>query len=455
MKNEGIDGPWKRRKLPFPILSSGGQIMKFRKILLVAGLMLAVGPLITTVRGAGEVGEAMEPETEEIRRMEVKRYLGLSGQVVAEAIVRGVTRDVRFEDTFEEATGRVSSAVRTVRLRGERYRIAAMFRTQNDIVCLIPADQQDTLDKVGPPNPMRIGQKITIEGTTLGMMRGMRTFLVDRVLTGHEEMSVIEHELILRWPRSRRRAEPQRIAEAGEYTTEFPCRYEEEKTERIRLVVQRREREAFMEELRRQREAALPEEEGAREEQPEQEKQYSTYEPAAVYKHIMRDNVLHINFNDRVRGEPPNIPRQLTLPNGRRLRIGTAFDTYIGITCLVPSSNEELTDLARRVIPGQEVQVWGTTLPSRASYKPMVVDRMELPGTTRPGESEHVWVVQVSLPGEDPKRFYEVGSYALDFPCQHMENRTERVVAELREVRVIRREVEEAEAGETAGAGGR
>lgn len=434
--------------------------MKFRKILLVAGLMLAIGPVITTVRGAEEAGgEAMEPEAEEIRRMEVKRYLGLSGQVVAEAIVRGVTRDVRFEDTFEEAA-RASAAVRTVRLRGERYRIAAMFRTQNDIVCLIPADQQDTLEKVGPPNPMRVGQKITVEGTTLGMVRGMRTFLVDRVLTGDEEMSVIEHELVLRWPRSRRRAEPQRITEPGEYTAEFPCRYEEESTERVRLVVQRRGREEFMEQLRQEREAAREAEEGeegAREEREEREKHYSTYEPAAVYKHIMRDNVLHVSFTDRVRGAPPSTPRRLTLPNGRRLRVGAAFDTYIGITCLVPASNEELTDLARRVIPGQDVQVWGTTLPSRASYKPMVVDRMELPGTTRPGQSEHVWVVQVFLPDETPKRFYEVGSYGLDFPCQHVENRTERVVAELREVRVIQREVEEegAGAGGAAGGGGR
>jgi hypothetical protein len=422
-------------------------------MLLVAGVMLAVGSAMTTVRGAEAEAERMEPEKKEIRRMEVKRYLGVNPEVVAKAIMRGVNRDVRFEDSFE-AAARASSGLRTIPLRGQRYRIAVMFRTQNGIVCLVPADQEDTIQKMGPPNPMRVGQKLTIEGTTLGMAGGLRTFLVDRVLTGHEERSIIQHELVLRWPRSRQQVQPKMIRQPGEFTTQFPCRYEQGETEQVRFVVQRRVRKEFMKQLQQEQEAARETQEGeGREPEPEpREKRYDKYEPAAVYKHIMRDNVLNVHFIERVRGEPPRTPRRLTLPNGRRLRVGAAFDTYTGITCLVRAEDEKLTDLAQRIIPGQDVEVWGTTLPARASYKPMVVDRLNVPGTTRPGESEHVWVVRVFLPDQKPKRFYQVGSYALDFPCQHVDDRTERLVAELREIRVIRGEAE-GEGQETTGEG--
>lgn len=417
--------------------------MKYGRMLLIAAIFVAISGAVAMAQEAegGEQPEQKEPEDEAVRRMEVKRYLGLTPDVVAKAILRGVQRNVRFNDTFEEAAS-PSRAVQRVRMGGRTYRIGVMFRTGNDIICLVPREQQDTIQKLGPPNPMRTGQRITVEGTTLQRVGGMRTLLVDRVLTGHEQESVIEHELRIGWP-GYRGVEPRTITEPGEHIVEFPCRYDQEETESIRVVVEQRDREQFLAQLEEEGEAEEEDTEGE-----EEEKRYDRYDPSAVYKHIMRGNVLNVQFEEMVRGNPPRTPDRLRLPNGRNLRIGTAFDTYTGITCLIRQSDEDLVDLAERVVPGQSVIVWGTTLPSRRSYKPMVVDKLELPGTTRPGQSPHVWVVKLHWGEETPVRFYQVGSYGLTFPCRHVEGRPERVLVELREIRVIKSESSDANGGE-------
>ncbi len=372
-----------------------------------------------------QVGRVMEPLTE-IRRIVLKRYARLAPVAVWEAAERGVGLDVRFSDSFNGA-GRARGALRTVRLGKRYYRIGALFGTENALTCLVPANQTDTLKKVAG---FHRGQEITVEGTIVGAIGERRCVLVDRVLTGHDAKSVIEHELILGWAEEGGVAH-KKIVKPGEYTVEIPCRNRKGQSVTAAVLVEQFPREWFLKQMERRGAAGEDMWEGP-------PKRYDRYSPEAVYRHAADGALRHVRFEDRVKGRAPGFPRTVRLPGRRLIRIGRAFDTYTGLTCLMRARDHAAMQLARRLVPGQDVEVKGTILPPAGGYKIVLVDELVLPGATGPTESPEIWVVTVFWGEEEPRMFYEVGRYLLDFPCRFVEGRTERLTAELREVRVIK-----------------
>ncbi|MFW6279938.1 MAG: hypothetical protein ACOC2T_02825 [Planctomycetota bacterium] len=394
--------------------------------------MFVLGHL-TSAAIAQEEEDAEEPEEKSVRRMQVKRYLGVDTTVVVRAIARGYTRNVRFEDTFK-AAARPSSNVRTIRTKSDRHRIGLMFRTDNNIVGLVPRDLEDTIEEL---QEMREGRKLTIEGTTVGKHGSMRCVLVDVIMAGEDKQSSIEHEVEVRWPRSRD-VDPQTVEEPGNYTIEFPCRYEEDETEKGRLTIKSWDKDEFMEEYGEEIE---DEEIG-----PREDKNYDRFDATSVYRHIRNGDVMHVEFDDEI-GKLEDPPDKITLPNDQKMRVGSAFRTRKGITCIVPTIYEDVVNLADQVIPGQEARIWGTTLPPKTFRRAMVVDKMELPGTSKPAESSKVWDVTLEW-GDETARFFDIGTYTFDFPCQNTENRVERLEIDLKEVRVIEEEDDDEEEDE-------
>ena len=404
------------------------------------GLLAAAG------RGeGGELGEEMSPEQTEIRRITVKRYAEVAPTVVSRLVREGKNDDVRFSDSVT-ARARASSSVRRVSIGERNYRIAFMFRTSQGLVCLVPAEQQDTITKV---RNFREEQVVTVEGTVLGTIGTWRTVVVDRVLTGEGEKSEIEYELEFSWPRYRG-AEPQTINEPGEHTVTFPCRYDREEQETATILVERLGRKEFEERLR---EARRKTEEAERQEEEEQEqeqekegekKEYNTFAAQTVYRRINDEEIINVRFRERVKDASARRPDSMPVPGGGRVRVGAAFETYLGITCFVPADKEDLVRRANQLVEGQSVEIRGTTLPRRGIYRPVVVDKL-IPagGAQREDEMPYIWLVRVFWGDEKPRVFYRTGLYHLDFPCTHVDGRVERLDARLREVRVIKGKVEE------------
>ena len=396
--------------------------------------LVGVGALMFVVWGVAEAAaqdQNLEP-SEEVEHVIVKRYADLSAGDAYQAVRTSEGANVRFTDSFD---GRVAVPARfgTVRVGQQARRTVAAFVTEVGLHCLIASDDEESLQKAPT---LRQGQTTTIEGTILGTDGARRCVLVDRILTGSEKMSEISHEIVLRWPGQTAKL----ILQPGNYTVPFPCNHVEGKTEQIRVLVAERDKEAFL----RQIEKEMAEEEG------EPQRTYGTYSPTLVYQYAKADRQIDVRFRDKFKGAVRPVPQlRVARIRGRgEIRIGYAFETYEGITCLVPAGKLIVMDKARRSVPGQTILVQGTISGRHGIYRCVVVDNLETYiGDTLAGKVEagKVWEIKVFLPGQTPKMLYKPGTYAdaLTFPCQHKEGAVERFALELREVRLVRAQKEE------------
>jgi len=373
--------------------------------------------------------QSLEP-SQEAERVVVKRYADLLAGDAYQAVQTSKGANVRFTDHFDGKVA-VPSRFRVVRKGQQTRRVVAAFVTEVGLHCLIASDDEESLEKVPK---LRQGQTITVEGTILGFDGVRRCVLVDRVLTGGERRSEISHELLLRWPGEK----PKLITQPGNYTVELPCTHVKGKKERVRLVVEEKDRESFLRKL---------EKELAGEGEPE--KSYGTYSPVLVYQYAKAGRQINVRFRDKFKGEIPAKPelRVARLRGRGEIPIRYAFETYEGITCLVPARKPFVIDKARHAVPGQNIQIEGTVSGRHGIHRCVVVDDIEmLVGDSLVGKVEagKVWDIKVYWPGKTPKAFYKVGSYVLDdLPCQHEEGAVERLVLELREVRLVRAKKEE------------
>ena len=373
-----------------------------------------------------EEREAERPEPQErVRRIIVKRYTAIGAAELYRAIGENVRADVRFRDEFDRPV-QLTGALRTVRLGGRRVRIGAAFRAEKDICCLVPLDARDQAQKV---RDLRRGQMVTVEGTVLGIIAGNRCVLVDMVLTGAQQESVIQHELILEWP-ARQRVRPELITEPGDYEVGFPCRWQEGEEETVRVLVEQRVRAEFLAELKELEEIAR----GGRE-----EKDYRLYKASAVYDYARDDVRIDVSFEDRIKGPTRRYAdlNVVRLRGRRPIRIGYAFDTYQQITCLIPDRDEELLDRARRALPGQDVMIKGTVVGRVGAYRAVLVDELDFPSLNGVAETPDVWVVEIVWGEQRPMPIWRPGTYRRLFPCRFVEGRAERLDITLREVRLI------------------
>lgn len=393
---------------------------------------------------ASEGSRDVAPEAK-FRREVVKRYTELDALSVWRAADSNARADVRFPDSFDRPA-RDANAREVISLGRQRIPIALKFITKADLCCMVDARDRETIEKV---RRLVKGQEITIEGTILGIMGGCKCVLVDRLLTGGEKRSVIDHELIVSWPGRRIRAK--QIIERGEYTVEFPSRYKDGATERLVLIVEEKDRDAFLEQLAREAAEREEDAEGGRR-RPARKKTYSKFKADAVYEHAQGYRPVNVRFEDRFKKFTPGAAdlRVVRFADGTVVPVGHVFDTHSGISCIVPLRDRNLMNLAERIVPGQQLTIKGTVLGPWAGLRAVVVDEIVLPNVTGVRDvPRNVWIVTVYWQKQEPKRFYEVGTYRLALPSNYDERgrRTERVQLELREVRLIPRPVSKAPSG--------
>ncbi len=410
--------------------------------LVLLGLWFCVGLAAQDEEGKGSRHVAPEAE---FRRAVVKRYTELNALSVWRAADANARADVRFPDTFARLPG--DAFVREqVFLGRQRIPVGLKFVTKTDLCCMVDARDRETIEKV---RGLVEGQEVTIEGTILGIVGLRKCVLVDRLLTGGEKRSVIDHELTVRWPGRRIRA--RQIIEPGEYTVEFPSRYEEGATERLMVVVARRDRESFLEQLAL--EAAEREKNAeAGERRPARKKTYGKFKSDAVYEYARGYQPVDVRFEDRFKEFTPRVGdlRVARLADETVVPVGYVFDAYSGLSCIVPRRDRNLMNLTERIVPGQQLTIMGTVLGPWAGLRTVVVDEIVLPNVTGVRDvPRNVWIVTVHWRGEEPTRFYEVGTYRLSLPSTYAERgqRTERVQLELREVRLIPRPVSKPPSG--------
>jgi len=383
--------------------------------------------------------QGLEPSQEE-KRVVVKRYADLSAADAYEAARSNVRAAVRFSDSYDGRAG-IPERFRMVRGPAGVRPVVAAFRTQVGLTCLVAADDEETLQKA--PR-LRAGQSITVEGTIMGAAGLHRCVLVDRLLTGSERRSVITYELVVRWPGEK----PKKMLQPGVYSVEFPCHYVEGEKENVKFEIVKRNREAFLKKI----------EEEAQKGQKKVTRVYGSYSPAQVYQYALRNRQIDVSFRDKFQKAAPPSPSLRVLRVYRRgeFLIGYAFSTEGGLTCLVPANQQALVDKARAVVPGQTVEVKGTVAGRRSIYRCVLVDELKLPNAEAYGgklEAPDIWEIKLYWPEQKPKMLYKPGLYPLEMPCQHKEGAIERMVLELREVRVVKGRKKQEPEGKAAAPG--
>lgn len=392
---------------------------------LVVGLVLSMA----VARGQEE-----EPAVRRIK-VPVKQYKPVTPGNVYRAAMAGTQASVRFRDAFTRAVS-VPEGAAQVEVAGRTYNPLLAFRTAGDLICLIPATSPDAVRTVlgvpqGRPVPpaalergmvLNDGQQITIEGTVVGTLAGAKYVLVDRVLLTPPTQPAGRRELHLLLPGQR---EPRVMSSPGSQTDEFPCSYVEDATETLTVTVEQKSDQELAADVAR----LTAQLEGLRSET----KSYGQYSPGTVYRHAgATEGRVNVDFTDRVANvfSPPLPEGTSTASTGRRgvpteVNVAYAFETEGRVTCLVPNTWPTLTEQARRLLPGEQVRVRGTTVGPAGPRNRVLVDMLSFPEEL----DDTNWWVTLQL-GEDgaPTILWDEGYYRLtSLPCRHAARRFEPV----------------------------
>ncbi len=381
---------------------------------------------------------ADEENGEEVRRrfLPNKPYLQLDASQVTSLARDGRQVDVRFGTEFVSRT-RVPSGDRQVEVRGNTYNISHAVRFQNDILGLIPSGHDDTIARAAD---LRSGQLVTVYGIVMRRRAGDNYFLIERLLTREDRIRP-EAGYLLRLRGTRGTVKS--ISAPGEYSLEFPCRYEPGAVETVRVsvtAVSRRELDRRLADiLGATNDSEEAEQEGIDEsEDVLPEREYTFYRPAFIYEAIGRGESLDAWFTGTFRRRVRNFPAGVTDYEGRRIRIGGAFETGPGpIVCLVPARNEEQLQKLNFLLPDMDVRVRGTTLRTIGGDRLFLADELDVPGLIEPPEPDHHWIVTVRPGSDRPLVFYREGRYILRFSCRQHGEREEVLGAELLQRQII------------------
>lgn len=379
-------------------------------------------------------------------KVPVKQYKTLSPADVYRAAIDNIQADVRFRDGFAGRTG-VPNAVRQVTVQGFDYPVAVAFRTEVDLVCLVPAPNEEALRALfavpeqwpltaatlDGPMVLNVGQQINIEGTIVGATIGEKYVLVDAILLGAERPPATQRELQLFWPTM---PQPEIISAPGMQTLTLPCTYAEGETVDVRVIVRAMQPEALMAELAR----ITAEREGV----TAARKAYGQYDPGVVYRHARDGNPLNVDFTDTVNriigySLATDIAAAPALRGGSRVAVtvGYAFRTSNQLTCLVPADMPTLMGRAVSALPGEEVHIRGTIIGGPRAA--VLVDYIGFPAQEAEGDT---WLVNIEWPGLAPRVFWDYGYYELvGLPCQHAPGRFEALRVFLTEVRILKFEM--------------
>lgn len=431
----------------------------------VAGVLLACAAWSVAVGQEAATGGAVRTI-----KVPVKHYKILSPADVYRAAIERIQADVRFRDAFAARTV-VPDVVRQINLGDATYLAVLAFRTEGELLCLVPRASSHALrtlfglpadwplnDAVlNRPIVLNPGQQMTIEGTIIGPAVGERCVLVDSVLVGEAARAPAQREVQLLW---RTQQEPRVISEPGEHEFVFPCTYVAGETATVKVSIKALRPRELQRELAR----LAAQTEGLRAEQ----KTYGQYSAGAVYRHAGQNSLLNVDFSDRAARIIGFSPPRLAVPEPRLrwaapvpagiaaapalrggvpavVAIGYAFETANRITCLVPSDSASLMGRATSTLPGEQVHIRGTVTGVQGAYNCVLVDYIGFPEQEEAAGDGDTWWVSVEWPQERPKVLWDYGLYQIPLSCQHAAGRFEVVQVLLREFRTIEVEVPAAE----------
>jgi hypothetical protein len=399
-----------------------------------AALMTAAVAVAFAVAAAAPAGNApgrlAGPE-----RVYLRQYKELTAADVYRAAAAGSTVDVRFRDTFLEAAAPHEAADQT-EARGYSYLVLAAFRTQGELLCLVPLSSADALRLLygtapGRPlsaaalaGPMAVqpGTELQVDGVLVHQVPGERAVLVDAIRLGGSPPPVGRKEVQVRGAGL---AEPLVFEGPGERLIELFCTGVRGKLDPLTVTV---------EEVDRRQVAARVAELMGRAEGGTYPKEYGPHAPVTVYRRAGEEAPVNVEFTDAV-GDVLPLPVADDLSVVPAVRSGVqvdvpvaaVFETAGRITCLVPLAWPTLCRQAAGLLPGERVLVRGTTVGPIGARNCVLVDYFEVVSVGRPPRD--TWWVTVSRGDEWMGiSMWDCGSYDLtSVPCANRPGWYERV----------------------------
>jgi hypothetical protein len=385
--------------------------------------------------------------TKVLIKVPVRRYKELAPADVYRAALEGVQADVRFRDAFAGRT-LVPAALAQFSVGGTAYAAAAAFRTQGDLVCLVPTSSTEALRTLfGVPaewpltsavlnGPMALvnGQQFTVEGRVFGVAGGDKCFAVESLLPAGQLAQPVQEEVRIWWPGQPKASV---VSSPGPFEFTFPCTNVAGKGETVKGSVVVLTPDAVRDELAK---AAA-----AREGQPGQSKLYGVFAAGEVYRRAADGVQANVDFTDYVSQAPGfNVDAGLAsvpaLRQGARVpvRTGFALRTAADLTCLVPADLPALIARAASGLPGEQVRIRGTVVGRVAGRSVVLVDYIGFPAQEQTAAGRQSWEVVLEWPDVPTKTFWDPGLYdVVDLPCRNAAGQFERVVVEIVEFRTV------------------
>ncbi|KPK62623.1 MAG: hypothetical protein AMK73_05885, partial [Planctomycetes bacterium SM23_32] len=312
--------------------------------------LAAIPAAVLAIALTGVVAAQQEDAAEAVQVVKVpvpvKSYKTLDAADVYRAAIDGRQADVRFRDAFE-GRATVPEAVRRLTVRGVEYFAVAAFRTQSELVCLVPGDAEQALRALfGVPEDwpltpevlstrmaLNADQQLTVEGTVAGTALGEKYVLADAVLLDGDPRPPVQRDLLVFPPGA---AEPDIISEPGRYTLTYPCSYVPQENFDVTVSVRAMGADTLMAELARVA--------AAYEGMANARKDYGIYAAGVVYRYARDSRGINVDFTDAVSqvigySVPADIATAPALRAGQLVRVpvGHAFGTTSGVTCLIPA----------------------------------------------------------------------------------------------------------------------
>jgi len=226
----------------------------------------------------------------------------------------------------------------------------------------------------------------------------------------------LARDLAVYWEGSR---QLERISGPGTYELKFPCTFVPGKQATLTVAVARQEAE------------------GKPTEAPYAE---CTVEDAREM--ALRGSRARVRFNHPFVQIPlAEAVRTVRGPTGEAVSVELAFAIPAGPVCVIPAKDKELTELARSLLPGEQMIVQGQVIGIQTGQPCVLVEGLKF-SAREEQKDEPPWTVTVRWADRVVAEFSEAQEQFLRLPCLHAPGASEGVRFRLREFKAVDLQVE-------------
>jgi len=226
----------------------------------------------------------------------------------------------------------------------------------------------------------------------------------------------LARDLAVYWEGSR---QLRRISGPGTHELKFPCTFVPGKEATLTVAVARQK----------------PEEEPT-------EEPYAECTVEEAREMALRGSHARIRFNHPLVQIPlAEAVRTVRGPTGETLTIRLAFAIPTGPVCVIPAKDKELAELARSLLPGEQMVVQGQVIGIQTGQPCVLVEGLKFSGREEP-KDEPPWTVTVRWADRVVTEFSEAQEQFLRLPCLHVPGASEGVRFRLREFKAVDLQVE-------------